>query len=75
MVSAGSKKRQQNSINCGASANQTDGAIPSHDGPLVRFNVIVGTVIIASSFTRFLGAARPTLCITVVICPQKEVSA
>jgi hypothetical protein len=59
MVSALDKKLQQNnSSSSSASGSQTDGALPSHDGPLVSFNIIVGTVNIASSFTRFFGAAR-----------------
>jgi hypothetical protein len=56
VVSALGKKLQQyrdSSSSIGASGIQTDGALPSHDGRLVSFNVIVGTVNIASSFTRF----------------------
>jgi hypothetical protein len=60
VVSALDKNLQQysNSSSSGASGIQTDGALPSHDSSLVSFNIIVGTVNIASSFTRFFGAVR-----------------
>jgi hypothetical protein len=72
VVSAVCKKWQQNSINSSASASQTDGAVPSHDGPLVSFNIIVGTVNIASSFTRIFGAAR--LCTRGVIVRPQDIT-
>jgi hypothetical protein len=57
MVSARDKLQQNSSYS--ASGSQADGALPSHDGPLIAsFNIIVGTVNIASSFTRFFGASR-----------------
>jgi len=68
MVSARDKLQQNSSSS--ASGSQADGALPSHDGPLIAsFNIIVGTVNIASSFTRFFGASR--LCSDGVIARPK----
>jgi hypothetical protein len=68
MVSARDKLQQNSSSS--ASGSQADGALPSHDGPLIAsFNIIVGTVNIASSFTRFFGASR--LCSFGVIARPK----
>jgi hypothetical protein len=67
VVSALGKKLQQyrnSSSSIGASGIQTDGALPSHDSRLVSFNVIVGTVNTASSFTRFFWG--PSDCVWLV---------